>query len=129
LKTADAESLAARVTAKFGIAATTDGNKVRMERKEGHRFVTDLVESFPGEVQSISVSKPTLEDVFIPSEPAIVSGGRKISSRERRKANDHSTRHRPYAIAQGQSSAARLSRCGGAKIVRFLSPAPRASRA
>jgi ABC-2 type transport system ATP-binding protein len=36
-----------------------------MERKEGHRFITDLVESFPGEIQSISVSKPTLEDVFI----------------------------------------------------------------
>ncbi len=65
LETGDAESLAARITAKFGIGATTDGNKVRMERKEGHRFVTDLVESFPGEVQAISVSKPTLEDVFI----------------------------------------------------------------
>jgi len=65
LETGDPESLAARITAKFGIAATTDGNKVRMERKEGHRFVTDLVESFPGEVQAISVSKPTLEDVFI----------------------------------------------------------------
>jgi ABC-2 type transport system ATP-binding protein len=65
LETRDAESLASRITSKFGIAATTDGNKVRMERSEGHRFVTDLVESFPGEVQSISVSKPTLEDVFI----------------------------------------------------------------
>jgi ABC-2 type transport system ATP-binding protein len=65
LETADAESLAARITAKFGIGAATDGNKVRMERKDGHRFVTDLVESFPGEVQAISVSKPTLEDVFI----------------------------------------------------------------
>jgi ABC-2 type transport system ATP-binding protein len=27
--------------------------------------VPDLVEAFPGEIQSISVSKPTLEDVFI----------------------------------------------------------------
>jgi ABC-2 type transport system ATP-binding protein len=36
-----------------------------MERREGHRFVTDIVEAFPGEIQSISVSKPTLEDVFI----------------------------------------------------------------
>lgn len=65
LETTDAGSLAARITAKFGIAAATDGNKVRMERKDGHRFVTDLVEAFPGEVQAISVSKPTLEDVFI----------------------------------------------------------------
>ena len=39
--------------------------KVRLERESGHRFVTDVVEAFPGEIQSISVSKPTLEDVFI----------------------------------------------------------------
>ena len=40
-------------------------NQVRIERKEGHRFVPDLVEAFPGEIQAISVSKPALEDVFI----------------------------------------------------------------
>jgi ABC-2 type transport system ATP-binding protein len=54
-----------RIEQKFKIAATVLDDKVRMERKEGHRFITDLVESFPGEIQSISVSKPTLEDVFI----------------------------------------------------------------
>ena len=32
---------------------------------DGHRFVPDVVEAFPGEIQSLSVSKPTLEDVFI----------------------------------------------------------------
>ena len=39
--------------------------EVRIERENGHRFITDVVESFPGEIESISVSKPTLEDVFI----------------------------------------------------------------
>jgi ABC-2 type transport system ATP-binding protein len=38
---------------------------VRLEIENGHRFVTDVVEAFPGEIQSLSVSKPTLEDVFI----------------------------------------------------------------
>jgi ABC-2 type transport system ATP-binding protein len=38
---------------------------VRIEREGGHRFVPDLVEAFPGEIQAISVSKPALEDVFI----------------------------------------------------------------
>jgi len=38
---------------------------VRIERENGHRFITDVVEAFPGEIESISVSKPTLEDVFI----------------------------------------------------------------
>lgn len=58
-------SLAARIEQKFNIAATVLDDKVRMEREEGHRFITDVVEAFPGEIQSISVSKPTLEDVFI----------------------------------------------------------------
>jgi ABC-2 type transport system ATP-binding protein len=65
LETNHAESLAIRIEQKFqGVVTVLDG-KVRMERKEGHRFVPDLVEAFPGEIQSISVSKPTLEDVFI----------------------------------------------------------------
>ena len=38
---------------------------VRIEIENGHRFVPDVVEAFPGEIQSLSVSKPTLEDVFI----------------------------------------------------------------
>jgi len=58
-------SLAMRIQQKFRITATVLDDKVRMERKDGHRFVTDLVESFPGEIQSISISKPTLEDIFI----------------------------------------------------------------
>ena len=33
--------------------------------ENGHRFITGLVEAFPGEIQSVTVSKPTLEDVFI----------------------------------------------------------------
>ena len=39
--------------------------QVRIEIENGHRFVPDVVEAFPGEIQSLSVSKPTLEDVFI----------------------------------------------------------------
>ena len=65
LEAADAASLASRIQQKFRIPAPVLDGKVRMERKEGHRFITDLVESFPGEIQSISVSKPTLEDIFI----------------------------------------------------------------
>jgi ABC-2 type transport system ATP-binding protein len=47
------------------VETTVLGNQVRIERESGHRFVTDVVESFPGEIQAISVSKPSLEDVFI----------------------------------------------------------------
>jgi ABC-2 type transport system ATP-binding protein len=65
LEAAQPESLATRIQQRFKLAAAVLDGKVRMEREEGHRFITDLVESFPGEIQSISVSKPTLEDVFI----------------------------------------------------------------
>jgi len=58
------ESLARRIAERFGPCNVIDG-KVRLEREHGHRFVTDVVEAFPGEIDSISVSKPTLEDVFI----------------------------------------------------------------
>lgn len=65
LEAENPESLAERIEQKFHCGATVLDGKVRMERKEGHRFMPDLVEAFPGEIQSMSVSKPTLEDVFI----------------------------------------------------------------
>jgi ABC-2 type transport system ATP-binding protein len=65
LESENPESLAARIEQKFHAGAAVLDGKVRMERKDGHQFVPDLVEAFPGEIQSISVSKPTLEDVFI----------------------------------------------------------------
>jgi ABC-2 type transport system ATP-binding protein len=61
----DAELLAEKVRTRFHVQASVLGNQVRIEREEGHRFVPDLVEAFPGEIQAISVSKPALEDVFI----------------------------------------------------------------
>jgi ABC-2 type transport system ATP-binding protein len=38
---------------------------VRIEREGGHRFVTDVVEAFPGEIEAVSIAKPSLEDIFI----------------------------------------------------------------
>jgi ABC-2 type transport system ATP-binding protein len=61
----DASLLATHVQARFRVEAAVLGNQVRIEREGGHRFVPDLVEAFPGEIQAISVSKPALEDVFI----------------------------------------------------------------
>jgi ABC-2 type transport system ATP-binding protein len=61
----DPASLAEHIQQRFGVEPTVLGNQVRIEREGGHRFVPDLVEAFPGEIQAISVSKPALEDVFI----------------------------------------------------------------
>jgi ABC-2 type transport system ATP-binding protein len=61
----DAELLADHIRARFHVETTVLENQVRIERQGAHRFVTEVVEAFPGEIEAISVSKPALEDVFI----------------------------------------------------------------
>jgi ABC-2 type transport system ATP-binding protein len=54
-----------KIEKRFGIKAGVVERTVRIERQRGHEFVPELVEAFPGEIDSVSVGKPTLEDVFI----------------------------------------------------------------
>ncbi len=61
----DAGVLAERIRSRFHVETTVLENQVRIEREGAHRFVTEVVEAFPGEIEAISVSKPALEDVFI----------------------------------------------------------------
>ena len=63
--TRDPDDLARRISTHFNIEASVLAHQVRIELENGHRFITGLVETFPGEIQAVSVSKPTLEDVFI----------------------------------------------------------------
>ena len=42
-----------------------DGQTIRFERPRGHEFIPALIEALPGLVDSVSVGKPTLEDVFV----------------------------------------------------------------
>jgi len=62
---ADAEALAGKIANRFIVSPAVLGTTVRLEREQGHKFVTDVVEAFPGIVEGISVAKPSLEDVFI----------------------------------------------------------------
>ncbi len=59
------EPLAERIFTRFKLEAKVMNGKIRLEREQGHRFVADVVEAFPGEIESVSVAKPNLEDVFI----------------------------------------------------------------
>jgi len=63
--TGDPESLAERVSARFSVQATVMAGQVRIELENGHRFIAEVVEAFPGEIRAVTVSKPTIEDVFI----------------------------------------------------------------
>lgn len=50
---------------QLGIEAQEIDGTLRVERRRGHEFVPQLIEAAPGLIDSISVGKPTLEDVFI----------------------------------------------------------------
>jgi len=65
LEAKDPDSLAMRIQARFGVDVRVVDGLLRIEKDQGHRFVTDVVEAFPGEIESVSIAKPSLEDVFI----------------------------------------------------------------
>jgi ABC-2 type transport system ATP-binding protein len=61
----NAEGLQAKLRERFGCDPSLVDGSLRLERPRGHEFVRELVEAFPGEVESVTFGKPTLEDVFI----------------------------------------------------------------
>ena len=65
LETKDPSKLAGKIRTQFRVDTQVLETQVRIEKEHGHRFVTDLVEAFPGEVDSVTIAKPSLEDVFI----------------------------------------------------------------
>ena len=65
LRTQDAQTLRREIESRFRETATVLEDTVRMERLNGHEFIAQLVEAFPGKIEAITFSKPTLEDVFI----------------------------------------------------------------
>lgn len=65
VRTEDAESLCDQIRAKFGGSPTTVDGQVRVECEKGHEFITQLMEAFGESIRAVTLSKPTLEDVFV----------------------------------------------------------------
>jgi ABC-2 type transport system ATP-binding protein len=65
LRTEQPERLVELIRAQLQCEATVIDGRVRLEQPEGHRWVSRLMEAFPEEIQSLTLGKPTLEDVFI----------------------------------------------------------------
>jgi len=61
----DPSALSKKVAQRFSIAAEVVEGTLRIERPDAHRFVSDLIEAFPGEIDAVTIGRPTLEDVFI----------------------------------------------------------------
>src|SRR6185503_17680439 len=65
LEAKDPDALAGRIRVRFNVDVNVVGTQVRIEKDQAHRFVTNVVEAFPGEIDALSIAKPSLEDVFI----------------------------------------------------------------
>jgi len=61
----DAEHLCEQIKERFGHEGNVVGDAVRLELPNGPEFVPELVEAFPGEIEAVTVGRPTLEDVFV----------------------------------------------------------------
>ena len=59
------EELSRRISERFDVQPRCVGDTLRIEQERGHELLRDLVEAFSAEVMSVSLAKPTLEDVFI----------------------------------------------------------------
>ncbi len=65
IRTADPARLAAAVRQKFACEVIELDGTIRLEQPDGHQWIARLVEAFPREIETITLGKPTLEDVFI----------------------------------------------------------------
>ena len=65
LRTADTALLASKIEQRFGVRPVARDGEVRVEMENGHRFIAEVVEAFPGAIESVGLHKPTLEDVFV----------------------------------------------------------------
>lgn len=65
LESSDSGALAARIAERFGVRPIARDGHVRIEISNGHRFIAEVVEAFPGAIESVGLHKPSLEDVFV----------------------------------------------------------------
>jgi len=72
LDTADTAALSAKIAERFHVTPTAMDGQVRVEIENGHRFIAEVVEAFPGAVSSVGLHKPTLEDVFVAETGAAI---------------------------------------------------------
>lgn len=61
----NATALARDFTRTFQIHPEVLSDRLRFESEDGHKLIPEIIESFPGQIESVTVRKPTLHDVFI----------------------------------------------------------------
>jgi ABC-2 type transport system ATP-binding protein len=59
------EALIESLQREFGVTAQSLNGSLRIEKENAHRLVPQLVEKFGNQIESVTLGRPTLEDVFI----------------------------------------------------------------
>ena len=59
------EELKFKIQEKFKIESAVMDGHLQIEHSKGHKLATELVENFPGQIESFIFRRPTLEDVFV----------------------------------------------------------------
>jgi len=65
IETGDPERLRRDLVDRFQQVPQVLGSTVRLERPRAHEFIPVLLAAFPDAIRSVTLGKPTLEDVFI----------------------------------------------------------------
>ncbi|MBI3288096.1 MAG: ATP-binding cassette domain-containing protein [Elusimicrobia bacterium] len=61
----DVPAIGEEIKRRFSISPQVFGGQLRLERADGHAFIPQLVEAFPGRLRTVSLSRPSLEDAFL----------------------------------------------------------------
>src|SRR5262249_52067831 len=61
----DLDGLAGRMKERLGLSPQRIDASLRIETPRGHELIARLVDAFGPEIDSITLARPTLEDVFI----------------------------------------------------------------
>jgi ABC-2 type transport system ATP-binding protein len=65
VRVADPEEFARQAEERLGVSGSVVDGLVRFEQPDGHRLVTRLAETFPGALEEVRLTRPSLEDVFL----------------------------------------------------------------
>ncbi len=65
IRSGELEALAREVAVLLGVQPQMVDGQLRIQHSAGHHLVADLVHRFGSRIESITVSRPSLEDVFI----------------------------------------------------------------
>jgi len=65
VKSREPEALRAQIQEKLGTPSRLVEGQLLIEHKEASKFITKLIETFPGLIEAVTFRRPTLEDVFI----------------------------------------------------------------